>query len=228
MQSQDITFPSNGDSAMGFFANPEKGVPLPGIVVIQEWWGLDAHIREIVRRFAELDFVALGPDLYHGVVVDEPDDARKEAMGLDRGRAMKEIDGAVKYLQSLPEVQPKKIGIVGFCMGGGIALHVATRNPDIGAVVAFYGGGAPGAEAFAGSNASILNIVGDRDRVLPSIQALDAGLQSYPHPHELIVYTDADHAFFNDVRPHAFKADAADDAWKRTINWFRKHLVEQI
>ena len=224
MQSQDITFPSNGDTARGFLANPEKGIPLPGVVIIQEWWGLDAHIRDIVRHFAEMDFVALAPDLYHGVVVKEPDDARKEAMALDRGRAMKEIDGAVAYLKSLPEVLPKKIGVVGFCMGGGIALHVAARNADVGAVVAYYGGGAPGAEAFAGSNAAILNIVGERDRVLPTIQALDAALQSYPHPHEVIVYANADHAFFNDTRPEVYDAEAARDAWALVTGFFNDKL----
>ncbi len=225
MHEADIQFPGNGQDAMGFLAHPETDTPVPGIVVIQEWWGLDAHIRSIVQRFAAAGFAALAPDLYHGVVTTEPDDARKEAMNLDRERAMQEIDGAIGYLKMQRYVMPKKIGVIGFCMGGGLALHTAARNPDVGAAAAFYGGGSPDAESFATSNAAILNIVGDRDRVLPTIKTLDAGLSAYTMPHELVIYPEAEHAFFNDTRPHIYKADAAQDAWTRALDWFQKYLV---
>jgi carboxymethylenebutenolidase len=92
--------------------------------------------------------------------------------------------------------------------------------------VAFYGGGSPEASAFASSQAAVLNIVGERDvRVLATIQALDAGLKQYPIPHELVVYPGAEHAFFNDTRQQVYKPDAAQDAWKRTLDWFHQYLA---
>ncbi len=204
---------------------PGSDEPKPGVVVIQEWWGLNAHIKDITHRLAAQGYVALAPDLYHGAVVAEPDDARKAAMEMDRERAGKEIDAAVTYLKAQKYVIPKKIGVVGFCMGGGLTLHCAARNPDVGACAAFYGGGAPELQAFANSKAAVLNVVGDRDRVLPGIQALDAGLKQYALPHELVIYPGAEHAFFNDTRKEVFKPDAAEDAWKRTLNWFKKYLM---
>lgn len=225
VHASDIQFPGNGHTAMGYLSYPKTSEPVPGIVVLQEWWGLDGHIRSIVDRFAAEGFAALAPDLYHGVVTTEPDDARKEAMNLDRARAMQEINGAVTYLQAQNYVQPKQIGMIGFCMGGGIALHIAAHNPDVGAVAAFYGGGSPEVEAFADSKTAVLNIVGDRDRVLPTIQELEAGFSAYAFPHKLIVYPEAEHAFFNDTRPHIYKADAAEDAWSQALSWFRRYLV---
>jgi carboxymethylenebutenolidase len=223
MSGQNVQFSSNGSQASGYLSRPEGNVP--GVVVIQEWWGLNDHIRDIADRFAKAGFVALAPDLYHGKVVKEPNDAQKAAMELDRGRAMKEIDGAVAYLKSQPYVTPKKIGVIGFCMGGGLALHIGARNLDVGAVSAFYGGGSPSADAFASSRAAILNIVGERDTgVTKSIQALDKDLARYKLDHELVVYPDAQHAFFNDTRKEVYNADAAQDAWKRAVDWFRKYL----
>jgi carboxymethylenebutenolidase len=224
MRTEMIDYPSNGSSASGFLARPDSDAPVPGIVVIQEWWGLNDHIKDVATRVAAAGFVALAPDLYHGVVTTEPDEARKEAMSLDRARAQKEIDGAASFLKAQPYVMPKQIGVVGFCMGGGLTLWTAAKNHDIGAAVAFYGGGSPEAAEFAGSTAAILNIVGDRDRVLESIRALDSQLGQYVQTHELVVYPDAEHAFFNDSRPHIYKADAAQDAWTRTLAFFRQHL----
>jgi carboxymethylenebutenolidase len=221
----DIHFPSNGHDAMGYLARPEGDGVHPGVVVIQEWWGLNDHMRDLTERFAKAGYVALTPDLYHGRVVSEPDEARKEAMGLDRARAAKEIDGAVAYLRSLPYVSPKKIGVVGFCMGGGLALWTASRNPDLGAVVAFYGGGGPGAEQFAGKQTAVMNIVGDRDHALNYLQSLNQGLHQYTMPHELVVYPGAEHAFFNDTRPEVYNPSASEDAWKRALAWFEKYLV---
>ena len=226
MRSQDVTFKSNGSEANGYFARPDSDQPGLGIVVIQEWWGLNDHIRDVTRRFAEQGFVALAPDLYHGKIVAEPNDAQKAAMELDRERASKDISGAAAYLKAQPYVVPKNIGIIGFCMGGGLALNVGAHDPNVGAIAAFYGGGAPGADAFANSHAAILNIVGERDtRVLDTIQALDQGLKRYTMPHELVVYPGGQHAFFNDTRKEVYKADAAQDAWKRALDWFHKYLM---
>ncbi|MEP7287945.1 MAG: dienelactone hydrolase family protein [Chloroflexota bacterium] len=226
MRSEDIEFKSNGDQASGFLVRPDSDDPVPGVVVIQEWWGLNAHIRDVTTRVAAEGFVALAPDLYHGKVVAEPNDAQKASMELDRPRAMREIGGAAAYLKAQPYVAPKTIGIIGFCMGGGIALWIAAHNPDIGAAVAFYGGGSPEASAFANSKAAILNINGERDvRVTTTIKALDEDLKAYSLVHKMIVYPGGEHAFFNDARPEVYNPEASKDAWQQAIGWFRKYLV---
>ncbi len=226
MRTQNVQFPSNGERGSGYLARPDLDEPKPGVIVIQEWWGLNAHIRDVTERIAQQGFVALAPDLYHGKTVAEPNDAQKAAMELDRARAMKEIDGAVAYLKAQPYISSKKIGVIGFCMGGGLALHTAAHNPDVGAVAAFYGGGSPAADAFAHSRAAILNINGERDmRVTSTIKELDEGLKKYTMPHEMVIYPGAEHAFFNDTRREVHKPDAAHDAWNRALNWFRKYLA---
>ncbi len=228
MREQNVEFPVNGQSGAGFLVRPDTEAAAPGVVVIQEWWGVDAHIRDITRRFATQGYVALAPDLYHGrtVAVTEPNDAQKEAMALDRPRAIKEIASAATYLNSLDYVQPKKIGVVGFCMGGGLALHTAAHSTDLGAVVAFYGGGAPEITALAHNKAAILDICGTLDnRVTETIQRLDVGMRAFGFPHELIIYPGAEHAFFNDTRKEVYNPDAAQDAWNRALNWFKKYLV---
>src|SRR5260221_13698367 len=151
MRSQMVQFPSNGSQASGYLARPDEDVPAPGVVVIQEWWGLDDHIKDLVNRFAKEGFLALAPDLYHGKVVPitEPNEAQKALMDMDRERAQKEINGAVAWLKAQPYVEPKKIGLIGFCIGGVLALHVAAKKPDVGAVSAFYGRWAPDAEGLS-------------------------------------------------------------------------------
>jgi carboxymethylenebutenolidase len=226
MQTEMIDFSIAEGTAPGFIARPDTDAPAPGVVVIQEWWGLNDNIKDIARRLAGEGFVALAPDLYHGVVTTEPDDARKQAMSLDRQRAASEIHGAVAFLKAQPYVQPKNIGVMGFCMGGGLTLWMAAKNPDVGAAIAFYGGGAPQPEEFAESRAAVLNILGEGDHpdLIESIRAVDNYLGEKGNAHELVIYSGAQHAFFNDTRPHIYHPEAAADAWSRTLNWLRKYL----
>jgi len=226
MQTEMITFPTADDSAPGYLAAPDDAGPYMGIVVIQEWWGLNAHIQAVTQRVAGAGAVALAPDLYHGQVATEPDDARKKAMSLDRERAVSEIDAAVTYLKNDARVAPKRIGVLGFCMGGGLALQVGARNPDVGAVVAFYGGWAPKATDFANQNVAILNIVGENDEHVKQMQRkLETDLRMTSVQHDLVIYPGVGHAFFNDTRPEAYHVGVATDAWTRALDWFRSHLV---
>ncbi len=212
----------------GYLARPKSTEPRPGVVVIQEWWGLNAHIQDVTDRVAEAGFVALAPDLYHGKIATEPDEARKAVMELQSNleQARKDMTAAIEALKRLPYVDPKRVGAIGFCMGGGLTLRIAAWNSDVAAAVAFYGSG-PGATDFANSDAAILSLVGDLDEhAVASNTALHEGLtvQGYKRPHELVVYPNAAHAFFNDTRP-AYNADAAADAWKRTVDWLRAHIA---
>src|SRR5690349_238451 len=124
-----VTFPSNGHTCEGYFAAATSGKG-PGVVVIQEWWGLVPHIEDLVNRFAAAGFTAIAPDLYHGATTKSPDNAMKMLMELDIERAFKEISGAGAYLLQRPECSSSKYGVVGFCMGGALAQYTATNDPQ--------------------------------------------------------------------------------------------------
>src|SRR3954451_15908532 len=132
-----VSFPSNGDSCDGYLARPESGDG-PGVIVIQEWWGLVDHIRDLANRCAAEGFVPLAPDFFHGASTDEPDEAQRLLMGLAMDRAAKDIKGAAAYLSASDAVQGQGIGTVGFCMGGSLALWSATVAENIVAAVGFY------------------------------------------------------------------------------------------
>ncbi len=226
LKTRMIEFQSSGGATPGYLAMPSDDAPHPGIIVIQEWWGLVPHIKELAERFAHEGFIALAPDLYHGQVSTEPDEARKLAMALDRARAVAEIQAAAKYLIGLEAVAPKKIGTVGFCMGGGLSLSTAAQGQDIGAAIAFYGRPLD-ANDVATLRVPVLGLYGELDQGLPveAVRAFKNELRKWNVPHEVIIYPNAQHAFFNNTRPQAYHAIAARDAWSRSLAWFRRYLV---
>src|SRR5574337_511907 len=136
MPGKMVEFPSNGQTTKGYLATPAAGKG-PGVIVIQEWWGLVGHIKKVCDRFADAGFAALAPDMYHGKTADEPDEAGKLLMALNVAQAEKDLRGTAKYLAG--HSSTAKLGAVGFCMGGQLALFAATLNPNVGACVNFYG-----------------------------------------------------------------------------------------
>src|SRR5437879_4474746 len=132
MAGKMVDFPSNGGKTNGYLTTPASGRG-PGVLVIQEWWGLVRHIKNVCDRFAAEGFTALAPDMYHGKTASEPDGAGKLFMALNIGQAEKDLRGAVDYLASQSSSQ--KVGAVGFCMGGQLALYAAALNPSVSACV---------------------------------------------------------------------------------------------
>lgn len=223
---QRVEFPSNGHTCQGHMASPPSGSG-PAVVVIQEWWGIVEHIEELVDRFAAAGFFAIAPDLYHGKTTKSPDDAGKMLMELDVERAVREIAGAGAYLLSQPGCTSKKYGVVGFCMGGALAQYAATHDAkNVGAAVSFYGGFKQVAPKWEDLQAPILLIYGENDKGVPpeSGRQLEQKLRALGKDVELVVYPGADHAFFNDTRPAVHHPEAAADAWKRTLELFRRAL----
>src|SRR5262249_1077227 len=152
----------------------------------------------------------------------------KLVMDLDRPRALRDIQGAVNYLLAHEMVSPKKIGTIGFCMGGGLSSAMSYTGTNLGAVAVFYGGGAPMTDEAAGKvGAPYLGIYGELDKGIPleTIHSNEALLKKHNKICEFHIYPDAPHAFFNDTRD-AYRESAADDAWNRTLAWYRKYLVE--
>jgi carboxymethylenebutenolidase len=219
-----VTYPAeDGTELMGYIAHQTGASSQPGVIVLQEWWGVDAHIKDVTERFAGEGFVALAPDLYHGVATTEPDEARKLAMELGMRDAVGEIEQAIAYLKSQPFVNGNA-GVVGFCMGGGLALQTAANSDEADAAVAFYGDPLSPAEA-QHVRVPVLSLLGSADRIPASeVEAMHAALDEAGVENAYQIYEGAQHAFFNDSRA-SYDAEAAADAWTRTLEWFRSHLA---
>jgi len=220
-----VEFKANGRTANGYLAIPQQGGG-PGVIVIQEWWGLVDHIKDVCERFAGEGFVALAPDVYHGKATKSPDEAGKLMMALRIDEAEKDVSGAIQYLLNHEATTGDKVGIIGFCMGGALSLYAATRNPKVGACVVFYGIHPNVKPDLPNLQSPVLGIYGERDKsVTPeSVRKLESQLKSLGKKIDVIIYPNADHAFFNDTRPTVYVPEAAADAWRHTIDFFRKHL----
>lgn len=220
-----VQFPFAGGTTGAYLSIPEQGSG-PAVVVIQEWWGLVDHIKDVCDRFAAEGFVALAPDLYHGKSTKSPDEAGKLMMALRIDEAERDLSAAVEYLATQDSTTSKKIGVVGFCMGGALSLYTATKNSKIGACVVFYGGHPKVKPDLPNLHAPVLSISGDKDRsVTPAVvHEVERQLKNLGKQIEVKIYKDADHAFFNDTRPQVYNAEAAADAWQRTIAFLRQHL----
>ncbi|MBA3714004.1 MAG: dienelactone hydrolase family protein [Pyrinomonadaceae bacterium] len=225
MAGEMIEFKSNGGTTEGYLSAPESGTG-PGVIVLPEWWGLVPHIKEVANRFAAEGFVALAPDLYHGESAKSPDEAGKLMMALDIDQTEKDLRGAVNYLLGHEAVTSDKVGTAGFCMGGVLALYAATKNAQVGACVIFYGIHPKVQPDLANLQAPVLGLYAEKDSSVPpsAVRELESKLQSLGKSVEMHIYTDTDHAFFNDTRPEIYDPAAAADAWRRTIDFFRQHL----
>jgi carboxymethylenebutenolidase len=220
-----VTLKVNGATTEGYLALPDgRG---PGIVVIQEWWGLVPHIESVADRFAAAGFVALAPDLYHGRSTKSPDEAGKMMMAMRVEEAERDLADAVDYVASHGQTSSSKVGTIGFCMGGALSLFAASKNPKVGACVVFYGGHPKIRPDLDALQAPVLGIYAGRDGfVSPAVvKDLDDNLTRLGKRHEFHTYANADHAFFNDHRPEVYDEAAAADAWAKTLAFFRRELA---
>jgi carboxymethylenebutenolidase len=223
MPGKMVDFPSNGGTTTGYLATPASGQG-PGILVIQEWWGLVGHIKKVCDRFAAEGFSALAPDMYHGQTASEPDGAGKLFMALNIGQAEKDLRGAAKFLAQ--HSSTAKLGAVGFCMGGQLALFAGTLNPTVGAVVNFYGIHPNVKPDYGKLSGPVLGLFAEKDGfVTPQVaKDTDAAIKKAGKQSEINIYPNVDHGFFNDERPDVYNKAAADDAWRRTLAHFRQNL----
>jgi carboxymethylenebutenolidase len=219
-----IAFKANGTTTPGYLAKPAR--PGPGVIVIQEWWGLVPHIEDVADRFAAEGFVALAPDLYHGKTARSGDEAGKLMMSLRINEAARDLGAAIGYLVAEPQMTGSKVGTIGFCMGGALSLFAACRNPEVGACVVFYGGHPNVKPDLASLQAPVLGIFAGKDTfVTPQVVAeLDRQLTALGKTHTFHQYPNAAHAFFNDERREVYDAAAASDAWAKTLAFLRKEL----
>lgn len=199
----------------------------PGVIVLQEWWGLVPHIMDVADRFAAAGFTALAPDLYNGESTQEPDEAATLMQALNIGQTEITLRKSIEILQAHPSVQPTHgVGVIGFCMGGQLALFAACENPAVRATACYYGVHPAVQPNYKGLNGPVLGIFAENDPYVgpAAVKQLDAELNEVGKPHQFVIYPDTQHAFFNDTRKEVYDPEASSDAWRKTLDFFKKQL----
>ncbi len=224
--TQNVTFPSNGNQAHGYLALPPAGTG-PGVIVIQEWWGLTTHIVDVSDRFAAEGYVVLAPDLFGGATTHDAEEAMTLRRQLPMDRAARDLAGAVDYLLEHDGVTSEQLGVVGFCMGGGFVLMLAAQHgTKIAAAVPFYGVPHQPTD-FTGMDAEVLGHYGEQDRSIDPDEARALAERIHTdsgRPAEFLFYP-AGHAFFNDENLiGTYDEESARTAWVRTLEFLRTRL----
>jgi carboxymethylenebutenolidase len=224
---QNVTFPSNGNEAHGYLATPSGGKG-PGVVVIQEWWGLTDHIAEVADRLAGEGFVALAPDLFGGTVAHDADEAEKLMTELPVDRAARDLAGAVDYLLGHEAVTSDAVGAIGFCMGGGFVLMLAAQQGDkVSAAVPFYGVGPAVPDQFHDLTATVQGHYGEQDDFNPVDQARaqEQQIREESGADVTFFYYPAGHAFHNDENKlGTYDEENAKLAWQRAVDFLKAEV----
>lgn len=225
-----VQYPSGNVVTMrAFVAAPQTKEKRPAIIVVQEWWGLTDHIKDIAKRCAGEGYVAIAPDLYSRLGHALTTDAREAGTlmnTLKQEDGLNDLHATVTYLKSVPEVDATRIGVTGFCMGGSYALMLPCVNLDIKAAVPFYGQVPNPDTPIQKLACPVLYFYGEDDGWITKadVQRLAAALKKYNKLGEIKTYPGAPHAFFRDNDPSAYRPGAAKDAWAKTKAFFKQHL----
>lgn len=224
-----VQYPSDGLTVRAYMVSPQARGPRAAVIVVQEWWGLNEHIKDVARRYAREGYVAIAPDLYsrlgHKVTTD-PNEAAKLMNTLKQEEGLKDLNATVAYLKTVQSVDATRIGVTGFCMGGSYALMLPCLNPAIKAAVPFYGQVPNPDTPIKNLSGPILYVYGEDDGWITKadVQRLASALKKYNKAGEIKTYPGAPHAFFNDTRKDVYKPTEAKDAWARATAFFRQHL----
>jgi carboxymethylenebutenolidase len=224
--ARTVTYKSGEEQVSGYLAAPTGAGPFPAIVLIHEWWGLNDWVKQNARRFAERGYVALALDLYRGKVAVDRDLAHELSRGVPEDRAARDLLAAVAYVRSLKEVNAKRVGAIGWCMGGGYSLTLALRQSDLSAAVICYGRLATDRTALQRIEAAILGIFGGQDRGIPvsGVRQFEQTLRELHKPVEIHVYAEAGHAFMNPGNQGGYRKADAEDAWQKIDAFFQRTL----
>jgi len=222
MKTETLNLNTSSGATTAYVALPEIN-PAAAVILIQEYWGINDHIRNIAGRYANEGYLCLAPDLYRGKLAKNAQEASQFMQALSTEDGMAIIRQTIAEAKSKYKVQ--KLGITGYCMGGTFALRAACEINELGAAAPFYGD-IPEERVLKHLTVPTLFIAGERDKWInpEKVNGLKEAARKYDLPVEVVSY-DADHAFFNDTRPEVYDAEAAADAWRRVLNLFRKHLA---
>jgi len=224
--SRQVSYKSGDETVNALLYTPPGGGPFPAIVVIHEWWGLNDWVKEEASKLADQGYVALAIDLYRGKVATTPDEAHEIMRGVPQDRATRDLLAATSYLRSQKNVNPARVGSIGWCMGGGYSLDLALNDPKLKAAVINYGHLATDEVALKKINASILGIFGGQDKGIPVADVTKFGtqLKALGKTVEIHIFDDAGHAFENPNNKQGYRAEDAAQAWKLTVNFLAKYL----
>jgi carboxymethylenebutenolidase len=227
VKTQTVTYRSGDETVNGYLVTPESAGRRPAIIVIQEWWGLVPWVKEQANSFAEQGYVALAVDLYHGKSASDPNEAHELMRGLPQDRAVRDLKAAFDYLASRPDVEPKKIGSVGWCMGGSYSLLLAENEPKLAACVVNYGAMPTDPATIARIQAPVLGNFGGLDRgITPdAVRAFEKAMKADGKRIDVKIYDDAGHAFQNPNNKAGYRKDDAADAWSRMVAFFNRTLM---
>jgi carboxymethylenebutenolidase len=225
-----VQFPGDGVKMTAYLVGPTSPGTRPAIIVVQEWWGLNEHVKDIARRYAQEGYVAIAPDLYSRLghaLTTNPNEAGKLMSALKQEDGLKDLGATVAYAKSAAGVDARRIGVTGFCMGGSYALMLACVNRDIRAAVPFYGQVPNPDTPIQNLTAPVLYIYGEDDGWITraDVQRLASAFKKYGKKGEIKTYPGAPHAFFNDTRKDVYRPAESSDAWARTLAFFRTHMA---
>ncbi len=223
-----VRYPSGAETVEGYLVLPEGKGPFPAVVVIHEWWGLNDQVRSEAAKLAEAGYAALAVDLYRGRVAADRDEAHELSRGLPEDRARRDLLAAFDYLAGRNDVRRDAIGSIGWCMGGGYSLQLAIHQPHLAAAIIYYGRLATEESALRQIQAPVLGLFGEEDRGIPaeSVRAFEATMKKQSKDAQVHIYPGAGHAFANQTRP-SYRAEAAKDAWVKTLAFLGEHLKER-
>jgi carboxymethylenebutenolidase len=221
-----VEYKSGDETVSGYLALPESPGQHPALVVIHEWWGLNDWIKEEARKFAEQGYVALAVDLYRGKVAYDPALAHELARGMPQDRAVRDLKAAFAYLAARPDVNPKKIGSIGWCMGGGLSLQLAVNEPRLAACVVNYGALPTDPQDIQKIQAPVLGNFGGQDRGIPpsAVAAFQKAMEAAQKVIDVKIYEGAGHAFENPNNKLGYRERDAQDAWARSLAFFNRTL----
>ncbi len=211
-----------------FECRPKAAGTYPAVLVIQEWWGLNDHIKDVATRLAREGYATVAPDLYSRLgnkVTADPDEAATLMMSLQKKDGVADLLAVVAHVKGTGGVAADRIGVTGFCMGGSYTTLLACQSPDIKAAAAFYGE-VPEDATLARLHCPLLYIYGSEDGWIQraDVERLRATLQHHGKSADVQIYAGAPHAFFNDTRKDVYRKKEAQDAWRRTLRFFAEHL----
>jgi carboxymethylenebutenolidase len=226
VRSQTVSYKSGEETVRGFLALPDTPGKHPALVVIHEWWGLRPWVKEEAEKFAAEGYVALAVDLYRGQSTDLPAEARKLVQALPRDRALRDLEAAFAYLASRHDVEPGRIGAVGWCFGGGWALRLAIHQPKLAACAVNYGELPTDTASIEAIRCPVLGNFAALDRgITPEkVHAFQAAMQKAGKSIDVKIYPEANHAFENPHNKSGYRPQAAADAWQRMLAFFQQTL----
>ncbi len=224
--SRNVSYKSGDETVNAVMYTPQGKGPFPALVVIHEWWGLNDWVKEEASKLADQGYVTLAIDLYRGKVATTPDEAHEIMRGVPEDRASRDLLAASSFLRSQKNVDPKRVGSIGWCMGGGYSLNLALNDPKLKAAVINYGHLATDEAALKKINAALLGIFGGQDRGIPvaDVNKFEAQLKALGKTVDIHIFPDAGHGFENPNNKQGYRADDTAQAWKLTVDFLAKNL----